>query len=188
MKQNRSVFLAFALLIIIGSVFRAAGFAPQIAMAVFGAAVIRDKKFALILPLLSMLFSDVFIEILYRNGYMNYGGFYSGQTFFDGQVLNYILLTGLTLVGIWARNLNWGRIAIATLAAPLIYFLLSNLLVWIGGAGYSRPHTFGGLMLCYEDGLPFLRASIMYTAIFSTILFGGYFLLQRLILPGKQIA
>jgi hypothetical protein len=187
MKHNKSLFLAFGLLIIIGSVFRAAGFAPQIAMAVFGAAVIRDKKLAFVLPLLSMLLSDVFIEILYRNGLMNYGGFYSGQTFFDGQVLNYILLAGLTLVGFWARNLNWGRIAIATVSAPVIYFLLSNLFVWIGGAGYSRPYTFSGLLLCYEDALPFLRTSLMYTVMFSTILFGGYFLLRRFVLHRKQL-
>jgi hypothetical protein len=188
MKHNKSLFLAFGLLIIIGSVFRAAGFAPQIAMAVFGAAVIRDKKLAFILPLLSMLLSDVFIEILYRNGLMNYGGFYSGQTFFDGQVLNYILLAGLTLVGFWARNLNWGRIAVATISAPVIYFLLSNLFVWIGSAGYSRPHTFSGLLLCYEDALPFLRTSLMYTVMFSAVLFGGYFLLQRFVLHRKQLA
>lgn len=188
MKQNKSAWLAFGLLIIIGSVFRAAGFAPQIAMAIFGAAVIKDKKLAFILPLLSMLLSDVFIEILYRNGLMNYGGFWSGQTFYDGQVLNYILLAGLTLVGFWARNLNWARIAVATITAPVIFFLLSNLFVWIGGAGYSRPHTFSGLILCYEDGLPFLRTSIMYTAMFSAILFGGYFLVQRFVLPRKQLA
>lgn len=188
MKQNKSALVAFGLLIVIGSVFRAAGFAPQIAMAIFGAAVIKDKKLAFILPLLSMLLSDVFIEILYRNGYMNYGGFWSGQTFYDGQVLNYILLAGLTLVGFWARNLNWGRIAVATIAAPVIFFLLSNLFVWIGGAGYSRPHTFSGLMLCYEDGLPFLRTSVMYTAMFSAILFGGYFLVQRFVIPRKQLA
>jgi len=188
MKQNRSAWLAFGLLILIGSAFRAAGFAPQIAMAIFGAAIIKDKKLAFILPLLSMLLSDIFIEILYRNGYMNYGGFWAGQTFYDGQVLNYILLAGLTLFGFWARNLNWGRIAVATLTAPVIFFLLSNLFVWMGGAGYSRPHTFSGLMLCYEDGLPFLRTSIVYTALFSAILFGGYFLVQRFVMPRKQLA
>lgn len=188
MKQNKSVLLAFGLLIITGSVFRAAGFAPQIAMAVFGAAIIKNKKLAFILPLLSMLLSDVFIEILYRNGLMNYGGFYAGQTFFDGQVLNYSLLAGLTFVGFWARNLNWSRIAGATIAAPVIYFLLSNLFVWIGGAGYGRPHTFSGLMLCYEDALPFLRTSLMYTVLFSSLLFGAYFLTQRFVLHRKQLA
>jgi hypothetical protein len=188
MRQNKSALVAFGLLIIIGSVFRAAGFAPQIAMAVFGAAVIRDKRLAFVIPLVSMLLSDVFIEMLYRSGYMNYGGFYSGVNFYDGQVLNYLLLAGMTLVGFWARNLNWSRIAIATVTAPVLYFLLSNLFVWIGGGGYSRPHTFGGLVLCYEDALPFLRTSIMYTTVFSAILFGGYFLAQRFVVQGKQLA
>jgi len=188
MKQSKSALVAFGLLIIIGSVFRAAGFAPQIAMAIFGAAVIRDKKLAFVLPLLSMLISDVFIEILYRGGYMNYGGFYSGQTFYDGQILNYILLAGLTLVGFWARNLNWARIVVTTITAPVIYFLLSNLFVWMGSAGYSRPHTFNGLMLCYEDGLPFLKTSLMYTVLFSSLLFGGYFFLQRFLIHRKQLA
>jgi hypothetical protein len=186
MKQNKSALIAFALLIIIGSVFRAAGLAPQIAMAIFGAAVIRDKKLAFVLPLLSMLLSDVFIELLYRYGYMNYGGFYAGETFWDGQVLNYVVLAGLTLLGFWARSLNWARIATVTIAAPVLYFLVSNFLVWMGGAGYSRPQTFSGLMWCYEDALPFLRTSLMYTAMFSTILFGGYFLLQRFVLHRKQ--
>jgi hypothetical protein len=157
-------------------------------MAVFGAAVIRDKRLAFVVPLLSMLISDVFIELLYRSGYMNYGGFYSGVNFYDVQVLNYILLDVMTIVGFWERNLNWSRIAIATVSAPVLYFLLSNLFVWIGGGGYSRPHTFGGLMLCYEDALPFLRTSIVYTAMFSTILFGGYFLVQRFVVHRKQLA
>ena len=188
MKQNRSLLLAFGLLIIIGSVFRAAGFAPQIAMAIFGAAVIRDKRLAFGLPLISMLLSDVFIEILHRNGYMNYGGFWSGETFFDGQILNYIVLAALTLMGFAARNLKLQRIAIVTIAAPVVYFLISNLLVWIGGAGFSRPHTFSGLLLCYQDGLPFLRSSLLYTALFSSILFGGYFLMQRFVLQRRQLA
>jgi hypothetical protein len=188
MKQNRSLLIAFGLLIVIGSVFRAAGFAPQIAMAVFGAAVIRDKKLAFVLPLLSMLISDVFIEILYRNGYMNYGGFYSGESFFDGQVMNYILLAGLTLIGFWARNMNWTRIAVASISAPVIYFLLSNFFVWVGGGGYHRPYTFSGLFWCYEDALPFLRTSLIYTSLFSAILFGGYFLLHRFVPHRKQLA
>src|SRR2546421_9694497 len=108
MKLNKSLIPAFILLIIAGSVFRVLGFAPQIAMAVFGAAVIKDKRLAFALPLISMFISDVLYEVLYRFGYMEYGGFYQGQ------ITNYILLAALTLIGFWARNLNWGRIVAAT--------------------------------------------------------------------------
>jgi hypothetical protein len=187
MKLNKSIWPALGILIIVGSACRAAGFAPQIAMAIFGAAVIRDRKLAFILPLLSMLLSDVFIEILFRNGYMSYGGFFRGQTFYDSQFMNYILFAVLTLVGFWARNLNWTRIAAVTIAAPLVFFLLSNLTVWLGGSGLSRPHTFSGLIQCYADGLPFLKTSILYTLLFSAVLFGGYFLIQRYYLRRSQL-
>lgn len=182
MKLDKSALLAFGLLIVIGSVFRVAGFAPQIAMAVFGAAVIRDKRMAFILPLVSMFLSDVLYEVLFYYGYAPYGGIY------EGQITNYLILATTVLTGFLARNLNPARIAAATLAAPVLYFLLSNFMVWIGGGGFHRPFTFSGLMLCYEDALPFLRSSLESTVVFSVILFGGYFLLNRYVLNKKQLA
>jgi hypothetical protein len=182
MKLNKPVLLAFGLLIVVGSVLRLLDFAPQIAMGIFGAAVIKDKKLAFVLPLVSMFLSDVLYQILFYYGYTNYGGFYTGQ------LSNYLILAGVTLIGFYARNLNWGRIAIATVAAPIVYFLASNFAVWAGGGGLQRPKTFDGLMLTYGDALPFLKSSMGYTIIFSAILFGGYFLVQRFVLHRKQLA
>ena len=95
MKLNRSVLIAFGLLVISSSLYRAwpgrpYGFAPQMAMALFAGAMIRDKRWAFILPLLSMLISDVFYQVLYANGYTTIEGFYSGQW------LNYLLIAGIT--------------------------------------------------------------------------------------------
>jgi hypothetical protein len=188
MKMNKSLLLPLSLLILIGIVCRVAGFAPQIAMAVFGAAVIKDKRLAFILPLLSMLLSDVIYQVLYVYGYMDYPGFYKGQSFFDSQWLNYILLAALTLFGFWARTLSVARIVGASLAAPLFYFVISNFMVWIGGAGFVRPKTFDGLMQCYADGLPFLRSSVENTLVFSAMFFVSYFLLQRFVFVKKQLA
>ena len=126
------------------------------------------------LPLVSMFLSDVLYEVLYRAGYMEYGGIY------EGQLVNYLVLSGITLLGFLARNLNWGRIALVTVSAPVLFFLLSNFTVWLGGGGLERPKTFNGLMMCFNDGLPFFRDSLVYTIVFSIILFGGYFLIQRL--------
>lgn len=182
MKLDKSVLLAFGLLIVIGSVFRVAGFAPQIAMAVFGAAVIRDKRLAFVLPLVSMLLSDVLYEVLFYYGYTPYGGIY------EGQITNYLILMVTVLAGFMARNLNPARIAAVSVAAPILYFLLSNFMVWLGGGGFHRPISFSGLMLCYEDALPFLRSSLESTLVFSVVLFGGYFLLNRYVLNKKQLA
>ena len=98
MKLNRTLLVAFGLLILIASLYRAwdgrpFGFAPQIAMAIFGGAIIKEKGWAFILPLLSLFLSDVLYQVLYLNGFTEIQGFY------EGQWLNYILIAGLTLFG-----------------------------------------------------------------------------------------
>ncbi len=171
----------FILLIVIASLYRVMpgrpyGFAPQIAMAIFGGAIIKDKKFAFLLPLLSMFISDALYEILFRNGIGNMAGFY------EGQITNYILFASLTLFGFFIKNLNVARIAIASIAAPTAYFLISNFLIWLSNsplAGLGRPKTFNGLLLCLSDGLPFYPWSIAATFIFSAILFGSYYLITK---------
>jgi hypothetical protein len=187
MKQSKSLLFTFLLLIVIASVYRVWegrpwGFVPQLAMALFGGAVIRDKKLSFVLPLLSMLLSDVLYEVLYRNGLSDIPGFYSGQ------FTNYVLFASITFIGFWLRNLNVGRIAVASVVAPTVYFLLSNFQVWIGGGGLQRPKTFNGLLQCYADGMPFYRGYLLGTIFFSIMLFGLYFLFQKKEQPQKSLA
>jgi hypothetical protein len=182
MKLNKTTVLLFILMIIVGSLCRILGFAPQIAMAVFGAVVIRDKKFAFALPLLSMFISDVLFEVLYRNGLADYGGFY------DGQLTNYLLFALITLISFWARGVNWIKITAAVITAPVIYFLLSNFLVWMNGGGLQRPKTFNGLLLCYSDAVPFFRAGFVNTLAFSALFFGIYFIVVRRMNTSRQLA
>ncbi|MEO6638049.1 MAG: DUF6580 family putative transport protein [Ginsengibacter sp.] len=191
MKATKQVVTGFILLIIVASLYRIMpgrpyGFAPQIAMAIFGGAIIKDRKFAFLLPLLSMFVSDAFYEILFRNGVGNMPGFY------EGQLTNYILFTSLTLFGFLIKNFNLGRIAIAAIAAPTTYFIVSNFLVWASNsplAGLGRPKTFSGLMLCFSDGLPFYPWSVAATFIFSALLFGSYYLIAKDSLqPVKEVA
>ena len=59
MKSNNKIVWSFLLLVLIAALYRIIpgrpyGFAPQWAMAVFAGAVIKDKKWALIIPVLSM--------------------------------------------------------------------------------------------------------------------------------------
>ncbi|MEO7800686.1 MAG: DUF6580 family putative transport protein, partial [Ginsengibacter sp.] len=150
MKISKQVIISFILLVVIASLYRIMpgrpfGFAPQIAMAIFGGAVIKNKKLAFLLPLLSMFVSDVLYEVLYRNGVGNIKGFY------EGQISNYILFGSLTVFGFMVNKLNIARLAIASFAAPTVYFLVSNFMVWLSNsaeAGLGRPKTFAGLMQC----------------------------------------
>lgn len=181
MKITKQVVVSFILLVIIASLYRIMpnrpfGFAPQLAMAIFGGAVIKDKKLAFLLPLLSMFISDALYEILYRNGVGTIRGFY------DGQITNYILFASMTVFGFLIKKLDVARIILASLAAPTAFFLLSNFFVWLSSspdAGLSRPKTFNGLLMCYNDGLPFYPWSVAATLIFSAILFGSYYLVTK---------
>ena len=181
MKITKQVVVSFILLVIIASLYRVMpnrpfGFAPQLAMAIFGGAIIKDKKLAFLLPLLSMFISDALYEILYRNGVGNMRGFY------EGQITNYILFASMTVFGFLIRKVNVAKIILASLAAPTAFFLLSNFFVWFSSspdAGWARPKTFNGLLMCYNDGLPFYPWSVASTLIFSAILFGGYYLFTR---------
>ena len=188
MKFNRSILLAFVLLVIAASLYRAwpgrpFGFAPQMAMALFGGAVIKDKRWALILPLVSMILSDLVYQALFVNGLSTIKGFY------DGQWLNYLLIIGMTLFGFLLKKRTFLRVTAFSLSGSILFFLLSNFGVWLGGGGFNRPKTLDGLMLCYYDGLAFLRDYGLIPGFygnlfvgdlfFCLVLFGSYALLNR---------
>ena len=179
MKLNKSLLLSFGLLIMACSLYRVwpdrpFGFAPQWAMAVFAGAVIKDKKWAFLLPLLSMLISDTVYQVLYNNGTSEIWGFYKGQW------SNYLLFAAMTVFGFMiSSRITAGRILVASLAAPSAFFLLSNLTVWMGGGGYQRPKTWEGLMMCYADGIPFYQMSLLATPLFCAFFFGVYYLANQ---------
>lgn len=190
MKQKKSIITALILLVVIAAVYRLVpnrpwGFAPQIAMAVFGGAVfVNDKKWAFVLPVLSMFLSDLLFEALYK------AGFTATQGFYEGQWQNYVLFALLTFIGFAVKKEKVLSILAASLVAPTVYFLLSNFLVWYSGTGgYQRPKTWNGLLLSMNDGLPFYGGSIAATLVFSAVLFGGYYLVKKYQpAPGKQLA
>ena len=172
MKQNKTTIIVFILLIVMGAVCRPLGFAPQLAMALFGGAVIRDKKWAFALPVFSMFISDAIFELLTRAHVLNMPGFYPGQ------LINYALIAAITFIGMAIKRINVVNVAVATVIAPVVYFLLSNFAVWASDAlGYAMNAS--GLMACYAAALPFFKDSLVHTVCFSALLFGGYYIIQR---------
>src|SRR5690242_12181464 len=105
MGNKKTTIVFFILLVIAAGVYRAWdgrpwGFAPQIAMALFAGSVIKDKKFAFLLPLLSMFVSDLIIQFLHSQHLTELRGFYPGQ------ITNYILFTAITVIGIFIKKTN----------------------------------------------------------------------------------
>lgn len=177
MKLNKSLILSFVLLIVVAAVYRVIpsrpfGFAPQIAMAIFGGALIKDRKWAFALPIFSMFLSDLLYQALYNAGITTTAGFYNGQ------LMNYFLFALMVVIGFYIKKINFLQVGLASLVAPTVFFLLSNFGVWLFGGGWGHPKTFEGLLLTYKDGIPFYQGGVYSTLFFSLILFGGYYLLN----------
>jgi hypothetical protein len=69
-------------------------------------------------------------------------------------------------------------VALATLAASLLFFVLTNFGVWATGSLY--PTTFEGLLACYVAAVPFFRNTLLGDVLYSAALFGGLALLERI--------
>lgn len=180
MKSSKNLIIAFIVLIIVASLYRVfprpVNFAPHIAMALFGGAVISDKKWAFALPIFSMFLSDLLYHALFTYGITNTPGFY------EGQWQNYLLFAGITMIGFFIKRINVINVLAASIVAPTVFFIISNFVVWAGWQGtrgLNRPKTFNGLMMCYNDAIPFYGNSVMACIFFSAIFFGGYALMRR---------
>ena len=139
-------------------------FTPVFAVALFGGAYIRDRKMALIVPMLAMVISDALI------------GFHGLMWLVYGcMAITTWLGMGLTQHG--ARSASPAQILGRVLAGSVLFFIASNFAVWAGGTMY--PHTPGGLLQCFVAAVPFWRNELIGSLLWSGVLFGGYALLQR---------
>jgi hypothetical protein len=176
--KNKSILLSIGLMVFITSICRVLpnrpyGFSSQIALALFaGSIFVKNKKLAFLLPLISMFISDILYQIFYYYGYSEMPGFYNGQW------INYLLISSLTVFGFLISDLKISKVILSFISAPTVYFLLSNALVWIGNGGYHHSRDMVGLFQTLIDGIPFYQNSIIGTIVFGSILFGGYFYLH----------
>ncbi|HVZ55538.1 MAG TPA: DUF6580 family putative transport protein [Chitinophagaceae bacterium] len=183
MKLNKLTWVAFGLLLLSSSLYRVwdarpLGFIPLFSMAIFSGMVIRNRYAAFLVPLVSLFASDLLYEVLYRSNLTEIRGFYQGQ------VINYLLIVGTTGIGMLVRRINVLTVTAASLGAPTLYFLISNLLYWTGGGTDIRtqlPLSRGmdGLLQSYNQALPFYQGAVLGTLFFSTLFFGVYYLLNR---------
>ena len=191
MKLNKSNLLVLFILILACALYRVwdsrpMGFAPPIAMALFACSVSKDKRFAFLFPVLSLFISDLLYQFLYSQGLSTIKGFYSGQW------QNYLLIASITVIGFFINKNRISQIFIGSLAGAIYFFLISNLLVWIGGGwdinNQPYPRSFSGLMLCYSEALPFFKWSVLSTLLFNGVFFGSFYLLGKSVLKKEMQA
>ncbi len=117
---------------------------PLTALALFGGTVL-SAPWGIAVPLASVMLSDLVIG-LHEVVAFTWGGF---------------AVTGL--LGWWIRQRPSGsRIVIAAGLGATVFFLMTNLGVWlVGDGGMMYPKTLDGLWRCYVAALPFYRNSLI---------------------------
>lgn len=156
-ENNCENFLGFAL-VVAGVLMRLmphpANFTPLAAIALFSGVVLAPQ-IALFLPLTIMIVSDLLIgpHALYP---LTWGSFFL-----------------VSLLGVAIRdNAKVGRLFLGTLGGSLLFFVITNLGVFLFQNMYEK--SWQGLVQCYLMALPFFRNSLAGDLFYSALLFGVF--------------
>jgi hypothetical protein len=129
------------------------------------AGVYLGKRYALAIPAIAMLISDMFI------------GFYDIK-------LLLIVYASFALVGLFGwvlkKSVTVANVLLGSVVSSTIFFLITNWAVWQFSAWY--PQTFVGLMQSYAMGVPFFKNALIGDVVYTGIFFGAYALATRVYL------
>ncbi|MCC5933541.1 MAG: hypothetical protein LAT75_13215 [Candidatus Cyclonatronum sp.] len=165
-------FLILSLILVLAVVSRFLPFPPNVApvaaMALFGGAYFSDKRIAFLLPLGVMLLSDLLLG-LHSTLLFVYAAF--------GIIVGLGMLLG--------KEISPLRIAGASVAGSVIFYLLTNFGVWLFSPYY--PFTLEGLLASYTMAIPFFHYTLLGDLFFTTVMFGSFELVRRNV-PALQTA
>ncbi len=156
-------FIALSSLILIAAFARLIphlpNFTPVLAIALLGGSNFNSKTWAFIVPFATMLLSDLIIG------------------FHNTMFAVYLGFAVAVLLGMMIRNKQkLATITAATLISSVLFFIITNLGVWLSGSLY--PQTTEGLVTCFINALPFFKYSLLGDVFYSALLFGSFHLVQ----------
>jgi hypothetical protein len=156
MKKYLSAFILITLGIAARFLPHPANFAPIGAIAIFSG-IYLPKRWAIVLPLAAMIFSDLFI------------GFYSWPIMLS--VYAGFIIMGLIGLAV-RRNKKLSTVLGGTVLGSVMFYLITNAAVWAFGSLY--PHTAAGLLQSYYMAIPFFRNSLLGDLFYTGALVGAY--------------
>ena len=164
MKRSHSVSIAWAL-ILFGVIVRllphAPNATPMTAIALVSSLYL-GKRCSIILPLATLLLSDVIIGLYDVKIMLSvYGSF--------------ALIGCLSWINKRYRSLV--SIEVSAIGGSLLFFLITNGAVWLFSPWYEK--TVSGLLYSYELGLPFWRNMLLGDIVYTTILIGIFEIAYR---------
>lgn len=122
--------------------------APITAVALFAGTFFDKKHWAVLMPLLAMVITDMIL----------------GFSLITPVV--YLSFFAITVVGMLFKKMNIGTV----LLSSLVFFVLSNLGVWV----LYYPLTAEGLITCFTLAIPFFINSLVGDIFFNALLLFGY--------------
>ena len=137
-------------------------FTPVGAIALFGGAYFTDKWKAYLVVLLTLFASDILINYLYTSKWVLWYG---------GSFWVYLTFAIMVFIGSLIKKANVANVAIASLAAVCIHWLIIDM-PWLYGTLY--PHNLTGYGQSLVAAIPFEKNMILGDILFCAILFGGF--------------
>jgi hypothetical protein len=146
-------------------------FSPVEAMALFGGAYFANRTWAMTIPLVAMVLSDIGLGLINGGSYMTY---VASLSFWSV----YLCIALSTVLGFGLRGKVGGVNVLGySLAGSVLFFAVTNGVTWLSSAMY--PQTGAGLVAAYVAGVPFFQWTLLGTLFYSALLFGGFALLRR---------
>ena len=143
-------------------------FTPLVAIGLFAGTQARRAEVGVAATLLSLALSDAVL------------GFYRGFWWVYAAALIPVLLGRLV-----RSRQSVARLAGATGASSVSFFLVTNFMVWTGSL---YPHTLAGLAACYAAAIPFYGNQLAGDAFYTLVMFGGCAAFARLLLSRSRPA
>ncbi|MCB0515716.1 MAG: DUF6580 family putative transport protein [Chitinophagales bacterium] len=170
MKSNKTIFWV-TMLILIAVVSRffmfIPNFQPIIGISLLGAAYLQRKYWVFLVPIAAFWLSDVVLNNTVYAAYFPEFSLISYNFIFAALAMILVVLIGKVML----KNKRWSNIWASAIVGGLLFFVVSNLGVWLFSGMY--PPNGAGLVACYVAGIPFLQNALLGDLFYTTFLFGA---------------
>ena len=137
-------------------------FAPVTATALFAGFYFSRRWVAVLVPLSIMVLSNLILPSYSSVGMM---------------IVVYIaLVLPVMLRAVLRKRLSVGTVGLCAAGSSLAFFLITNFAHWVL---LFPVHSWGSLLTCYVDALPFYKWTVASDLVWSAVLFGSYVVARR---------